>query len=304
VSTDDERRAAGGGRAGPVRASGGRPGGRDAAGSRAPRAAPAGRLGDTPAGAREPIGIERATRRGDAPVRRTDERAAPPRPALPEDERPALPRGVEREIERALGPGRKAKDVALALSIGAAAIDEDRADIALPMLAWAKHEAPRVSAVREAYGVALYLHEDYAGALSELHAYRRLTGRLDQNHLVADCYRALGRELDKVIEAAQALATAEDAPEDRRAEAVIVWAAALADAGDVGAGRAVVRRFLERPRAGDQPHDLRVRYLAADLAERQEDGPEAARQLELIAAVDPELLDVDERLRGYRGAGG
>lgn len=203
-----------------------------------------------------------------------------------------------------LGKGRRADDVALALSIGSAAIDEDRSDVALEVLGWAKHEAPRVAAVREAYGVALYLDERFGAALTELQAYRRLTGRNDQNHLVADCLRALGRDLDLVAEAAETLLADAQAPEDRRAEAALVWAGALADDGDVGAARSVLRRFLERRRGGDAEHDLRVRYLAADLAERDHDRDELRRQLESIVAVDPGFLDAKERLDGVQAAGG
>jgi hypothetical protein len=258
---------------------------------------------DVPAGAREPIGRERAKRRGDAPPRKLRTAPPPPRPALPTDEQPLLPRAVEKEIERTLGKGTKANDIALALSIGSAAIDEGRADVAVEVLAWAKHEAPRIAPVREAYGIALYLHEDYAGALTELQAYRRITGRIDQNHVVADCLRALGRDIDQVAAAAEVLIDDEQAPEDRRAEAVIVWSAALADSGDVAGGRAVLRRFLERRRSGDAEHDLRARYLAADLAERARDPAETQRQLELIVAVDPAFLDAAARLEGLRSTG-
>lgn len=263
---------------------------------------PGGKL-DVPAGAREPIGRERAKRRGDAPPLKARTAPPPPRPALPTDEQPLLPRAVEKEIERTLGKGSKAKDIALALSIGSAAIDEERPDVAVEVLAWAKHEAPRIAPVREAYGVALYLREDYAGALTELQAYRRITGRIDQNHVVADCLRALGRDIDQIAAAAEALIDDEQAPEDRRAEAVIVWAAALADRGDVAGGRAILRRFLERRRSGDAEHDLRVRYLAADLAERGRDVAETQRQLELIVAVDPAFLDAAARLDGLRSTG-
>ena len=256
---------------------------------------------DVPGGSRgEPIGRDRARQRPDAPPRVASQRSAPTRPPLPEDEQPQLPKPVKREIERTLGSGPKARDIALALSIGSAAIDEDRIDVALQVLAWAKHEAPRISAIREAYGVALYLAEQYAGALTELQAYRRLTGQTDQNHLVADCLRALGRDLDQIAEAAEALLADESAPDDRRAEAAIVWAAALADIGDLGAARSVVRRFIERPRAEDAEHDLRVRYLAADLAEQQGDIAEAVRQLGSIVAVDDELFDARERLETLR----
>lgn len=253
-----------------------------------------------PSAGNEPIGRDRARRRADAPPRGTRDTSAPPRPPLPSDEEPDLPRGVVRQIERTLGAGPRARDVTLALSIGAAAIDEQRPDVAVEVLAWAKHEAPKVAPIREAYGIALYHREQYANALTELQAYRRLTGQVDQNHVIADCFRALGRDLDHIADAAETLVGDEQAPEDRRAEAVIVWAAALADAGNVGAGRAVLRRFLERPRSGDAEHDLRVRYLAADLAEAAGDHEELVRQLGSIVAVDPAFLDAQERLEGAR----
>ncbi|MFU8839838.1 MAG: hypothetical protein ACNA8R_03860 [Nitriliruptoraceae bacterium] len=245
----------------------------------------------------EPIGRDRATRSRNAPPRpqRPRKDDAPARPALP-DEEPLLPRAVRKEIDRVLGPGPRARDVALCLSIASQALEEERPDIALEVLVWARHQAPRLALVREAYGAALYQAERWADALAELQGYRRLTGRTDQNHLIADCLRALGRGIEQVADAAEPLVADPQAPEDRRAEAAIVWAAALADAGDIGAGRAVVRRFLERPRSGDAEHDLRVRYVAADLAEQAGDRDEARRQLELIAAIAGDFLDVAERL--------
>lgn len=248
----------------------------------------------------EPIGRDRAQRSKGAPPRRPKDLggSGPPRPALPDDDEPQLPRGVLREIERALGKGPKSRDIALCLSIGAQAIEQERPDVAIEVLSWARHQAPRLVPVREAYGIALYHEERWADALSELQAYRRMTDRIDQNHVIADCLRALDRGLEQVASAAEPLVADAQAPEDRRAEAAIVWAAALADAGDVGAGRAVLRRFLERPRSGDAEHDLRVRYLAADLAERGRDQEDVHRQLELIAAVDEGFLDVADRLEG------
>jgi hypothetical protein len=77
--------------------------------------------------------------------------------------------------------------------------------VALEALAWAKHQAPRVAPVREAYGVACYLDGDWAKALTELQAYRRMTGRNDQNHLIADSLRGLGRDPSKVAEPVEEL---------------------------------------------------------------------------------------------------
>ncbi|MEX2548962.1 MAG: hypothetical protein WD638_01940 [Nitriliruptoraceae bacterium] len=259
-----------------------------------------------PSTAGEPIGRDRARKRVDAPVRRAsaDDEGGPKRPPLPDDEEPGLPRAIQREIERALGKGPKSRDIALCLSIGSQAIDEERPDVAVDVLAWARHQAPRLAPIREAYGIALYQQERWADALSELQAYRRMTGRVDQNHVIADCVRALDRGFEQVAEAAQALVEDEQAPENRRAEAAIVWAAGLADEGDVGAGRAVLRRFLERPRSGDAEHDLRARYLAAELAEQAGDLDEAARQLELIVAIDEHFLEAADRLEGLRELGG
>ncbi len=248
---------------------------------------------------REPVGGERARdaggRRPARPSRTTATDVAPPRPQLPDDERPQLPKTVRRELQRVLGGGPRAQDVALALSVGSAAIEEERTDVALEMLAWAKHQASRSTTIREAYGIALYLDGDYAGALRELGTYRRLTERVDQNHVIADCLRALGRAPDRIAESARPLIDDEHAPDDRRAEAAIVWAAALADAEQLGAGQAVLRRWLSRRRDGDDAHDLRVRSLAAELAVRGGDHEQARRQLETIAAVDPALHDAERR---------
>ena len=196
---------------------------------------------------------------------------------------------MRREIERTLGPGPRADEVALALSVGAAAIDADRVDVALESLAWAKHQAPRVAPVREAYGVACYLDGDWAKALTELQAYRRMTGRNDQNHLIADALRGLGRDPAKVAEPVEELLADEQVRDDLRAEAVIVWAGALADGGDLDAARAVLRRELARVQGSDDDHVLRLVTVAAELAERDGD-PDAAAALRADLADGVDLL--------------
>lgn len=248
---------------------------------------------DLPRGRHEPAGIERARRREGAPPRpgRRPTGPAPTRPPLPVDEEPRLPKAVRRDIERVLGRGNRSRDVALALSIGGEAIDLDEPHVAIEVLGWAKHVAPRIAAVREAYGIARYLDEDWAGALTELQAYRRMTGRVDQNHVIADCLRALGRGLDRVAGVVEELLAEDRAPEDRRAEGVVVWASALADAGDVGAGRALLRRFLDRPDTSEQPHDVRMRAVAARLAELDGDLEDARRQRARVADSEPELFE-------------
>lgn len=254
----------------------------------------------------KPIGADRARSRPDAPPRTPrPAEPRPPRPDLPVDDRPNLPKVVRKDIERTLGPGRRAHEVALALSVGSQAIDEDRLDVALPALAWAKDQAPRVPTIREAYGVARYLDGDFAGALTELQTYARVTGRTDQQHLIADCLRALDRGLERVEEALRPLLDDPDAPLDRRVEGAIVLAAARADAGDLAAGRQVLDEALADTAGRPEEHHLRARVLAADLAERDGDLDLAIRHLQTALALDPddglELRGRLERLEATRG---
>jgi hypothetical protein len=278
-----------GGRSGP----GARGSGRRSAGEPDARPSTPGPLAGIPGAARAPIGLERAGAGGRPPRRRAASAVAPARPDLPWDEEPVLPHAVRKEIDRVLGPGSRARDVALALSYGAAAIDEGLVDEAVDALAWAKHGAPRVASVREAYGVALYLAERYGEALTELHAYRRMTGRNDQNHLIADSLRALDRGLDRVAAVARELVEDDQAPADRRAEATLVWAGATADAGQVRTARVLVRRALEGVADDGAEHVLRLRLFAAELAGRDGDAEEQAAQLRAVALHDPDLAAAD-----------
>lgn len=235
--------------------------------------------------------------------------AAPPRPDLPADEEPVLPKGVLRELERVVGRGGRSRDVALALSIASEAIELEQAEIALPLLRWAKHEAPRSAAVREALGVAHYLDGAFDAALSELAAYRRMTGRVDQNHLVADCLRAAGRDLDRILAPAADLAAEPRAPLDRRTEAVIVAAGALADAGQPERARGLLAELLRGPRGRlvvvdgppvegfEVPDESRTRalWLAADLAERDGDLAAAIAYLDDLLGREPDFPDARDR---------
>ena len=72
----------------------------------------------------------------------------------------------------------------------------------------AKRLAARVGVVREACGIAAYRTGQWAEALSELRAARRMTGRNDYLPLMADCERALGR-LDRALALVREASTAE-----------------------------------------------------------------------------------------------
>jgi tetratricopeptide (TPR) repeat protein len=162
----------------------------------------------------------------------------------------------------------------------------------------AKKLAPRSGAVREVLGIALYRAERYRDALRELQAYRRMTGRLDQNHLIADSFRALGspeKAVDPVREALRARL-----PDDVRAEAAIVGASALADRGRYTEALSMLRASPFSDRLS-RPFDLRVWYVTGDILERAGRPGEAAEEFRRIVRHDAGAFDAAERLAKLSG---
>jgi len=157
----------------------------------------------------------------------------------------------------------------------------------------AKIAAPRSGAVREVLSLAHYGAGEWREALREMQAYRRMTGRQDENHIVADAYRALGSPEKAVPLAEQALRAPISG--DAKAEAVIVGASALADMGRFDEGLALLRRLPNRPDVGRE-QDLRVWYVTGDLFARSGRKEEAAREFRRITRHDPTAFDAAERL--------
>lgn len=219
-------------------------------------------------------------------------RARPPKPALPGDV-PRVRGDVHRDL-RAAAPPKELDDVVRAVVAARDLVEGGDPAGAVEMLLWAKAVAPRSVVVRETLGIAAYHAGDFAAAHRELLAYRRLSHRQDQNHLLADCARALGRP-EKVEEYVADMAAARVEPE-RLVEASIVLAGSRADRGDLDGARAV----LERAGLDDdeiRPFHPRLWYAAADLAERSGDLARAREYFEAITTVADGFLDVEERLR-------
>ncbi|HVM12463.1 MAG TPA: tetratricopeptide repeat protein, partial [Actinomycetota bacterium] len=204
-----------------------------------------------------------------------------------------LPRGVAQEVRSLARPGKGEAAVRL-LDEAVSALGRERPGDAAEAAAKAKSMAPRSGAVREVLGMALYRTGRFREALTELQAYRRLTGRLDQNHLIADCHRALGSP-EKAVAPAREAATSPRLPEEVRAEAAVVGASALADLGRFDEALSLLRRH---PGSGDvaRPHDIRVWYVLADVLERSGRRQDAVREFRRILRHDPEAYDVAERL--------
>lgn len=186
--------------------------------------------------------------------------------------------------------------VATAVAVAGEALEAGELDRAVELLTWARSRATRSVPIREGLGIALYLAEDFEGAQRELQAYRRMSGRADQNHLLADAARALGRseKVVELIDEMRAAHAAGDLPLDRLVEGLIVQAGLRADAGDHAAALAILEQ-APLPEQMGEPH-ARLWHAAAAVAEQMGD-PELAREYyEAVLTVDDEQPDVLERL--------
>lgn len=121
--------------------------------------------------------------------------------------------------------------------------------------------AGRVGPVREAVGLAAYAAGEWAEALSELRAARRLTGRADHLAVLADCERALGRP-----ERALAVLQDPDVPkleQAGRVELVIVVAGARRDLWQADAA-VLLLQSPARATTARRPWATRLWYAYAD----------------------------------------
>lgn len=139
-------------------------------------------------------------------------------------------------------------------------LDEDP-EAALAHARAARALAGRVGVVREAAGLAAYLNGEWADALSELRTARRVTGRPDHLHVMADCERALDRP-----ERALAYADDPDVPrleQENRVELVIVLAGARRDLDQAEAAVLLLQDPARRTTA-KRPWAARLWYAYAD----------------------------------------
>ena len=142
----------------------------------------------------------------------------------------------------------------------AAGVEEDP-DLAYRYAKEARRLAARVGIVREANGIAAYRAEQWAEAIAELRAARRLTGRNSSLPLIADSERALGR-LDKAL----ALVHAPQVPALDRAtqiELTIVESGIRRDQG-LDDAALIVLQVPELNDGRSHPWSARLAYAYAD----------------------------------------
>ncbi len=125
----------------------------------------------------------------------------------------------------------------------------------------ARGRGARVGAVREATGLAAYYAGEWAEALSELRAARRISGDPSNIAVMADCERALGRP-ERALKAIEDPAVRKLDP-STRAELLIVVAGARRDLNQLDAALAVFERDsldVKNPKPGS----ARLWYAYAD----------------------------------------
>ena len=162
-------------------------------------------------------------------------------------------------------------------------IDEDP-ELALAHARFARTRASRVAVVREAAGITAYHAGEWAEALGEFRAVRRMTG--SQNHLpvMVDCERALGRP-ERALELA---AEGTDLPSEVAVELKIVAAGARRDLGQVDAAVVALQGPDLDPKRRD-PWSARLFYAYADNLEAAGRHDDAIRWF--LNAADADLED-------------
>ena len=163
----------------------------------------------------------------------------------------------------------------------------------------ARGRAARIAVVREACGEAAYAAGEYAEALAELRAAKRMNGATDYLPVMADCERALGRP-EKALALAKSPAIP-NLPDNLKAEMTIVEAGARRDMGEVDAALRTLENAPLRSRARAD-WVARLRYAYADTllaAGRTED---AVIWFHRTVGIDGDAVtDAAERLAELEG---
>jgi len=148
--------------------------------------------------------------------------------------------------------------------------------------------------VREVLGLALYGQGRFQEAIKELKAYKRISGRNDQNHVIADSLRGVGRPLEAIPLADEALRD-RHVMNEAKAKAVIVAASALADEGRYAEALAFLGRARTRADVAE-PYTLRLWYVKGDILERAGRPSDAAAEFRKVVRHDASAFDAAERL--------
>jgi tetratricopeptide (TPR) repeat protein len=182
-----------------------------------------------------------------------------PEPALTDDITAA---GLDAEVRRDLrGLQRDTADTVARHLVAAGRLVDEDPELALEHARFARARASRIAVVREAAGIAAYHAGEWAEALGELRAARRMGGGQGHLAVMADIERALGRP-----ERALELSRGPEVRELPRAESIelaIVAAGARRDLGELDAA-VVSLQIPELDPARRDPWSARLFFAYAD----------------------------------------
>jgi tetratricopeptide (TPR) repeat protein len=196
-----------------------------------------------------------------------------------------------RELSGAVRPG-KAEILVKTFADAVAAYAAGDLDEAIRLGDQSKHMALRSPNAREFLGLALYAAGRWKEAATELSTFRRIAGSTEQNHVLADCYRALGKP-GRAVELCDEIDPAR-AGEEVYFEGAIVAAGALADLGRLDEAIARLEGLNLDPDVA-QAHHIRTWYVLGDLLERKGRFTQARGWFEAVAAADAEMTDAPQR---------
>ncbi|QEN14026.1 tetratricopeptide repeat protein [Mycolicibacterium sp. ELW1] len=272
----DDRQGNSGGRP-PRRPSAAGAGNRDRWGSNAPRRSGPGRA--RPAQPRQTPGDDRSSATQAGPVIPSSIEAKQLAPEI---------RGELSTLDRAT-----ADTVARHLVAAGELLDEDP-QAALEHAQAARARSGRIAAVREAVGIAAYQCGDWAQALSEFRAARRMGSKSQLLPLIADCERGVGRP-ERAIELARSPEAAELTGDDAD-ELRIVAAGARADLGQLEQALVVLSTPQPDPsRTGSTA--ARLFYAYAETLLALDRGEDALQWFIHAAAADVEgVTDAEDRV--------
>jgi tetratricopeptide (TPR) repeat protein len=178
--------------------------------------------------------------------------------------------------------------------VAAGELLDDDPEAALAHAQAARARSGRIAAVREAVGIAAYQCGDWAQALSEFRAARRMGSKSQLLPLIADCERGVGRP-ERAIELARSPEAA-DLTGDDADEMRIVAAGARADLGQLEQALALLSSPQPDPsRTGATAARLFYAYAETLLALARDD--DALQWFIHAAAADIDgVTDAEDRV--------
>ncbi|VAV99586.1 hypothetical protein MNBD_ACTINO02-71, partial [hydrothermal vent metagenome] len=199
-----------------------------------------------------------------------------------------LPKWVIDDLARVTPPKRVSAALE-ALGEASVAFVDAQFHKSVKMAERAKQLAPRDATVREILGLGAYRLGNWSVALTELRAYRRLSGDLVHVAVELDILRALERP-DDVASLWEEFKRWDARPVVYK-EALVVFASFLIDQGDLDSAASLV--LPARLKNDPFPEDLKVAYVGARVAALQGDTATAREVRDDVLLADPAFPGIE-----------